>query len=494
MRKQAKRRFVGVPQGGKVKRLVGIDAIVQLNPKFGKPLKKGIDAMDRGDLLEAMRNFTECAYIDPTNKALLHFGAPAVERAYFSLARSENPPPIEQLNQWRDFAYTLMAAGAEAFPDDPVMQHNVGKFLQDEGHDDASIPWYRKALALKRDLVESWGNLGTALYSLGDVEQAEVCWSRCAAFAATDASGKMTQGYIWLRRGDYIRGWTALNARWEDRTFGLTYGRRDLLGKPWTGQPLKKGESVLLHGEQGLGDHVQFARYIPLMLARGIRVAGLETRAPLLRWFGECLPVAVVLRDKDPLPKYTHHAPLMSLPGLLKVWDPPAPLAPTVAAKRIEPEITDRKRIGLVWSGTTGNQVDAVRSLPPEMLRHLADWPGVTWVPLQYDPTGTLDMVARSWLGANVQLTSGYADVYGLAEIMKGLDAVVSVDTLACHVAGSIGVPCYVLHRFNREWRWGQATETTPWYPSHRMLTQSKPGDWTEVLERLRVSILERQP
>lgn len=477
----SKTRFRTHPGGLRAKKLTGLDAMMAVAPQFAKPLKAALGALDRGDLLESLRYFAVCAEIDPTNKALLHFGAQPLERAYFGLKQAENPPPEDQLLKWRDFAYTILVAATEAFPDDPVALHNVGRFVQDEGDDQGSIEWYRKALRIKQDQVESWGNLGTAHYTLGDVDRAEQFWSRCVAFDAENASGKLAQAYIWLRRGDTMRGWPALNTRWDDQTFGLTYGRKDLTGKPWTGQPLRRGDSVLVHGEQGLGDHVQFARYIPLMVERGIAVAGLETRGPLLRWFRECLSVPVVEREKDPLPKYTHHVPLMSLPGILQCWEPPAPIAPPVDRCRLE----GPRRIGLVWAGTRGNTADAHRSIEASELRHLADLPGVRWVSLQYDPSGSADITARAWLGEGVETTE-YRDVYELAQVMASLDAVVTVDTLACHVAGSIGVPCYVLHRFNREWRWQQHSERTDWYPSHQMLTCPRPGAWTDLLRSVR--------
>jgi hypothetical protein len=474
-----------------VKRLTGIDALIHMAPAFGKPLKAAIEAADRGELMESMRHFATAANIDPTNKALLHFAAPPLERAYFALKYAENPPDDNYLAQVRSFTWDIVSAAAEAFPDDPIAVHNVGKFLQDDGDDEGSVQWYRRGLALKRDQVESWGNLGTALYQLGHADEAEVCWSRCVAFPAENASGLYTQGFVWLRRGDYIRGWPALNARWEDRTFGQTYGRKDLLGKPWTGQPLRKGESLLVHGEQGFGDHVQFARYIPPLLERGIRIAGVETRAPLTRWFEQCLSVPVVVKDQ-PLPKYTHHVPMMSLPGLLKCWDAPKPLTP-ISWKPLRLTKTTNRRIGIVWAGTRGNQVDRVRSMPAELLGELADLPGITWVPLQYDPSGVADLTARAWLGKSVEASPSYQDALGLAEVMAGLDAVVTVDTLAAHIAGSIGVPTYVLHRFSREWRWSQHTETTAHYPSHVMLTQPAPDDWTSLVRQLRERLLGHQ-
>lgn len=490
MRKQTLRRVDNrrVPTSGRF----------AVSPQLAKPLQAALDAVQANDLVLALRYFGECAAIDPLNKAVLYFGSDAAQRAYFSLRYREDAESPEKLDQWRHAAFTLTAACHEADPADPVAVHNTGRFLDDDGQHEAAISWYRKALELKRSQVASWGNLGTCLYTLGKTEEAEVAWSRAVAFDAENPADRMTQGFIWLRRGDYLRGWPALNARWEDQTFNDQYGRKDLLGKPWTGQPLKKTDRLLVHGEQGLGDHVQFARYVPELIARGFKVAGLETRGPLKRWFEAALPgLPIVVRDKEKLPKYTHHVPMMSLPGLLGLEEIPPPLAHVDIGKqcidnalnleeRRKQDGSSTLRIGLIWKGTAGNPVDDKRSIPDDQLQHLADIPGVTWVPLQYDPTGTADMTARSWLGANVEPTPTYTDVLALAEIMAGLDAVVAVDTLGAHVAGSLGVPLYLLHRHNREWRWQQYSEATAWYPSAVQLTQPAPGDWETVLQDVR--------
>lgn len=462
------------------------NALTIVNPKLAKRLDRALAAMKANDLVLALKYFGECADIDPTNKAVLHFGSEAAQQGYFRLRYADPLPPADKLAQWRQSAYVLTAACHEADPGDPIAMHNLGRFLHDDGCESEAVEWYQRALAVNRAQVESWGNLGTCLYTLGDVQGAELAWSKCVAFEPTNPSGSLAQGYVWLRRGDYLRGWKALNARWEDQTFQTSYGRPDLGGKMWTGQPLKKRDTLLLHGEQGLGDHVQFARYIPELLARGINVVGLETRAPLKRWMEACLPdVPVYVRDKDQLPSYTHHCPLMSLPGLLGGEELPSPLTAFTKIGISDPYgITPPKRVGLIWYGTTGNPIDAQRSIPNEMLQHLADIPGVTWVPLQYEPEA--DVIARSWLGKSVEKAPRYADVLGLAEVMAGLDMVVAVDTLGAHVAGSIGVPTLLLHRHNREWRWGQIAETTEWYPSMTMLTQPKPGDWASVLASVR--------
>lgn len=462
-------------------------ALQVLNPRLAKLLDKALAAVRANDLVLALKYFGECAEIDPTNKAVLYFGSDAAQRAYFSLRYADPLPEGAKLAEWREAAFTLTCACHWADPNDPVALHNVGRFLHDDGQDAEAVDWYQKALSIKREQVESWGNLGTCLYTLGDVQGAELCWSKCVAFEATNPSGSLAQAYIWLRRGDFARGWPALNARWEDQTFQAQYGRPDLGGKMWTGQPLGKKDTLMIHGEQGLGDHVQFARYIPELIARGYKIAGLETRAPLKRWMEACLPdVPVFVRDKDTLPGFTHHVPLMSLPGLMGIEDAPRPLAPLYLHSPTYPTWEGRGHVGLVWKGTTGNPIDVQRSIPDALLGQLADLPGVTWVPLQYDPTGNADLTTRAWLGKAVEPTPAYKDVLDLSEIMAGLDMVVAVDTLGAHVAGSIGVPTLLLHRHNREWRWQQHAETTEWYPSVVQLTQPAPGDWTSVLAQVR--------
>ncbi len=468
-----------------VTKVEGRDALQVLNPELGPPLAKALEAVQNDDLNLAMTYFGRCAEIDPCNQAVLYFGSEAAQKAYFARKFSDPPAPPEKLEQWRNAAFTLTLACSEARPDDAVAMHNVGRFLDDELAPAHAIAWYEKALVLDPTQVESWANLGTCHATLGRMDHAERCWSRAVGFEAKNASGLMSQGYIWLRRGDYLRGWKALNARWLDPAFKGSYGRKDLGGQPWTGQPLKKSDTLFLHGEQGLGDHVQFARYIPELLSRGIKVVGLETRGPLKRWFEQALaetPVVVYERDKDTLPGFTHHAPLMSLPGLLGMEELPPSLAPSVPRGTIA-TVGGQRRIGLTWKGAVGNGVDAIRSIPDDLLRHLADISGVTWVPLMYDSSGTADLTARSWLGKNVEASPTYGNVYELGQIMAGLDMVVTVDTLCGHISGSLGIPTLMLHRYSPEWRWRVEGDWGPWYENMTHLKCPTPGDWTSLLQ-----------
>ncbi len=472
------------------KQLLGREAVaVLVPPNIKRPLLAALDAVDAGDMVTALSKFGECAAIDPTNKAVLYFGSDAAQKAYFHLRFADPPPAASLVSRWRAAAFTLSLAACEADPQDPVPAHNLARFIHDDGDDKGCVEWYRQALSLKRDFVESWGNLGTALYSEGHVEEAEACWTKCVTFETDQPSGLTSQAYVWLRRGDYARGWAALNARWSDPTFLAGYARKDLPGQMWTGQPLRKRDQLYVHGEQGLGDHVQFARYLPILIEQGYPVCGLETRAPLKTWMEACLPeVPIYVRDVDEKPHITHHVSLMSLPGILGLSDFPPPLKPDVprATKDISPRPL---RVGLLWRGTTGNMADFQRSIPVEKLEALSGMSGVTWVPLQYDPSGAAGLQASLWIGDNVEQAPPYDDVLGLAKVMMGLDMVVAVDTLGAHVSGSLGVPTLMLHRFCREWRWGQHTARTDWYPSVTNITCPKPYDWDGVLAEVRETL-----
>ncbi len=470
------------------KRLGGRAALETLcSPAIRKPLTKALDALDQGNLIVALQHFAAASAIDPTNKAVLYFSADAAQRAYFALKHQDHTPPADKLALWRQCTYDLSEACSEADPSDAVAAHNVGRFIQDDGDDAGSISWYQRALSLKREQVESWGNLGTALYTLGDVQSAEMAWTKCLMYPPENPTGMLAQAYVWLRRGDYARGWPALNARWNDQTFIQNYGRKDLRGQAWNGQPLRQRDRILIHGEQGLGDHVMFARFIPALVEQyGERIAGVETRAALKRWMEASLPgVPVFVRDAEPLPHITYHVPMMSLPGILGMTELPPPVGPSIENVPRGGDVRLIRRVGIVWSGAKGNLADSQRSIPVHLLNELAGIEGVTWVPLAYDPDGQLAIQASLWLG-NVEPCRPYRDVLGLAEAMASLDHVVTVDSLQAHVAGSLGVPTTILHRFNREWRWGQSSEATDWYPSTTNLTCPAPNDWSSVLRQVR--------
>ncbi len=468
-------------------RALTLDEIGPIPPRLGPVLAQALKFADANDLPHALQKFSECATLDhgayAMHRAVLIFGSDAAQRAYFMLKQAERPPAPEMLASYRKMAVDLSEALCEVVPTSKAF-HNYARFLHDDGLDAASVPLYEKAARLNREQVETWGNLGTAYLRLGQRADAERAWGKCVAFPAENASGMMAQAYIKIRRGEWAEGWRLLNKRWDDPTFTQTYGRKDLNARAtaWHGEPLKKGESVYLHGEQGLGDHVMFARYIPELVKRGVPIAAFETRVALKGWFDACwLGCPVTVRDEGAMPAFTHHAPIMSLPGILGMDTIPPPLAPAL------PPVENRAtcgtlRVGVVWRGTRGNIMDAQRSLPDECLAQLGSVTGIEWVPLLHDPSGENYLTAHVWIGDTVAEPPKFNDVLALAELMRTCDHVLTVDTLHAHLAGSLGVPSTVLHRYHREWRWGLDTTETAWYAGQRLVTCPSPDAWGEAL------------
>jgi tetratricopeptide (TPR) repeat protein len=461
------------------------------------PLAKALSAMENNDMANALKWFGECAKIEPFSKPVLYFGGQCASQAYSTL-KGENPNS-PNLPQWRDIAETLTRAAFQVAPDDAIACHNVGRFLQDTDQDDEAAEFYRHALMLNPKLVETWGNLGTLLYQRGDVALAWEAWERCISLPPRVPSGSLTQSYIHLRKGDYIKGWQAYGERWNDIFFQRSYGRRNDLGPDhWLGGKLPKNHRLLVHGEQGLGDHVQFARYLPVLIEQGYNVVGLETRAVLKRWMEASFPdVPVFVRDGGPLPGFTHHVSSMDLPRILgtTLETIPPPIRPDVGESLwhgmrngVTPRLSENYCVGIAWEGAKGNPADSLRSIPAEHLGILADIPGVTWVSLQFSPDAAL--TGRAWLGKNfIDGTEGCSDTLDTAHVMRRCDFIICVDTLTAHMAGTLGMPTWILHRFAREWRFLDAGKDCPWYPTARSLTQSAPGDWPGLLRSVRTEL-----
>lgn len=482
---------------------VGSPAWKRSIPKhLRRDLATALAALDDNRLGEAMIAFGACCDAamaahpgatepPPEIRPVLYFGAQGAKAAYFQL-RGERPDSPE-LDQWRQCAEDLTMAHMEMSPADAVAAHNAATFLQDLGRDADALTLYRRAASLDAGLSETWGNMGTLYYQLGDVARAWGCWDQCLRTPTTGGMAAVNQAYIHLRKGEYAEGWAKYNQRWQDIEFVRGYGRRDLSErKHWIGGTLPKSHRLYLHGEQGLGDHIQFARYVPVLQSMGYRIVGLETRSVLRRWMEASYPdVPIYVRDEEPPPAFSHHCSTMDLPGILGTTMETIPhlVRPIPEPMRRVYVSASERRIGIAWQGATGNPSDSQRSIPADQLWHLADIPGVTWVSLQFGDNGA--MVARSWLNAQ-DGTKGCADALDTAAVMRGLDLVVTVDTATAHMAGTLGVPTLLLHRFCREWRWGDITvtgERCPWYPSVRSLTQSRPSDWEELLLRVRAEL-----
>ena len=367
---------------------------------------------------------------------------------------------------------------------------NLGALEQRRGRSEAALRRYAAAVALAPADPRVWSNLGSARYWAGRLDLAGRAFERALALAPGFADGRFHRGLLRLLLGDYVGGFADYEERRKRRS-GIVRLRRAIPG--WAGED-PAGKRLLVWGEQGLGDTIHFARFVPLLTARGAEVTLAAPRrlVSLLRTLGG---VERVQSFEEPLPAVDLQAPLMSLPHLLGLGAAAAaPLAPYLASPPASAAfVTDgRPLVGLAWAGSPTNESDAWRSLALERLSPLLALKGLRFVSLQVGPRAA--DVAAAGLEGRLETREDLGDFADTAAVVAGLDLVVTVDTALAHLAGAMGKEAWVMLSHVPDWRWGMKGETTPWYPSLRLFRQESPGDWDGVVRRIARALAARFP
>jgi hypothetical protein len=297
--------------------------------------------------------------------------------------------------------------------------------------------------------------LGVALAAQGRFSEARPLYERCHAERPGHARVALSLGILRLATGDFAGGWPLYDLRLGFADFGAVVPPFPR----WEGQDLV-GKTLLVGHEQGFGDMIMCARFAAPLKAMGARVLWVAP-PPLTRLF-QALGVEVLTYDGRALAPPTRpdfHTHPFSIPRWLGVTPetiPPSPYLAGVGSAR-------PGGVGVVWRGRPSHPRDRLRSLPEDLGRALLARPGA----VSLDPADT-----------------GARDFQDTADLIAGLDRVVTVDTATAHLAGAIGKPVTILlPRHGLDWRWGEEGATSPWYPSARLLRQPAPGDWASVVE-----------
>lgn len=441
---------------------------------------------DTGRVAEALAPMRRAAALDPRDGQIalllgglcLAAGDPASAEAVFRALLSVQPEHA-----------TARLALANAVK-------SSGRFVE-------AVALYRTALAVAPGEATPWFNLGVTLGDLDRHGEAVPVYRRAARLDPGNADFRYNLSHALLITGQYEDGWPAFEARFH---CGVTIPER---GRPWwRGEPLE-GRTVLLYGEQGHGDAIQFIRYAPLVARAGGRVV-VECLPALTRLFARVEGVAEV----HPLGGATDFdlmCPLMSLPALFGTSlatvpaevpyldgaaageDRFAGLWPAAEGSVPEGTLT----VGLVWAGdphatdARWSRADRRRSIPLAGFAPLLEIPGLRLVSLQ---KGAAAEQARQapFAGRMVDVMDRAADFADTAALVRRLDLVISVDTAVAHLAGALGVPVWVLSRFDGCWRWIAGREDSPWYPTARVFRQDRLDDWRPVLDRVAAELRGR--
>jgi tetratricopeptide (TPR) repeat protein len=356
---------------------------------------------------------------------------------------------------------------------------------------------FARAVALKPDYLEAHTNAGIALRGLARPEEALVSLDRALALRPDDPTATWCKALIKLSAGDFGAGWPLYEARLEREPLrGLL---RSFDRPRWRGDAPIAGKRLFVYAEQGLGDTLQFCRYIPQLEKMGAQII-LEVQVVLRPLLGS-LPIHGTLIGRgEPVPEFDLHIPLGSLP--LALGTDLETIPGEVPYLHVKPEpvrdwsqrlasLTGLK-VGLNWQGNLQSEQLAAleaRSFPLATAAPLARIEGISLVSLQKG-AGSEQRAGVDFGNAIAQLTDphymGPEEIASeTAAILKGLDLLITADTALAHLAGALGVRVWVVLQAVPDWRWLTERTDSPWYPSMRLFRQRTPGDWLELFERV---------
>jgi Tfp pilus assembly protein PilF len=426
-------------------------------------------------------------------------------------------------------ALKFMAAAMKANPGAAKTEGNYGFILQKlERHDEALI-YFNLALVAAPNNISALLNRGISLYQLNRLIEALASFDRVlalqpknvnalynranvlselrrfdeslAAFAETlvqdpkHANAHWNESLTRLLLGDFEIGWKKYEWRWM--TESQKHQWRDFAQPIWLGAEPLVGKTMLIHSEQGYGDTLQFARYIPQLAAQGAEVV-LEVQPNLYSLLAGLKGASRVVPKGAPLPPFDMHCPIMSLPLAFKTALDSIPLdipyldAPTDRLRKWQERLppTSRLRVAFAWAGSATHKRDQARSIPLAKLQALVQKnDAIEWLSVQRDlRAGDAEILG---LHSHVQqLGSELNDFGDTAAVLALADLVITVDTAVAHLAGALGRSVWVLLPYSPDFRWLLDREDNPWYPNARLFRQPCLADWDSVITRVRESVL----
>ncbi len=372
-------------------------------------------------------------------------------------------------------------------PDMAEAYNNRGNVLQDlEGRGDA-IASYDKAIALKPDYAEAHYNRGNGLMELTRFVDALASYDKAIVLRPDYAEAYHNRSLCLLFLERYQEGWRQFEWRKKKPE---PVGRRPYSQPLWLGNENIAGKALFIYWEQGIGDTLQFCRYVPLAAALGAHVI-LEVQPPLVTLLRSLPGVAKLVARGEAVPHFDFHCPIMSLPLAFQTRREtiPARVPYLMPSKEIIEKWRSRlggngPKIGVAWAGNANFPADRNRSILLKNILPIFSIPGAKYFSIQKD----LRNGDQAILSANphiVQLGHAISDFQDTAAIMASLDLIISSDTSVVHLAGALGRPVWVLLQFIADWRWLLDCNDSPWYPTARLFRQDDTRSWANVVERV---------
>ncbi len=450
------------------------EGILELRPDHADALHcLGALAFQQGRFEDSVHLIIESLTLDPSN---------AEAEANLGSALSRTGRQAEALK-----AYQRALA---MDPDRAELRANTASLLRALGRPAEAAVHYEAALALQPGHAEAARNFGATLRELGRTDEAIIALEAAAKIRPDDAVVRTNLAIALLEAGRFDEGWREYE--WRFASKGIERGFAQPL---WDGGAFE-GKTLLVHAEQGLGDTIQFVRYLPRVKQHGGTVV-LECQPALVMLFDGLTGADEIVPHGEPLPVFDLHCPLLGLPRrfgtTLETIPATVPyLRPPKGRKLGRLRAAKGKlRVGLVWAGAAGHVNDRHRSIPLARFKPLAGLEGIQLVSLQVGERA-VDLADHGWAENVLDKADACTDLADTATLMGRLDLIVSVDTAPAHLAGALGVPVWLLLPFKPDWRWMRERDDSPWYPTMRLFRQKKSGDWPAVVQRLRRALVKQ--
>jgi len=367
----------------------------------------------------------------------------------------------------------------------PESHNNLGIALKDKDQLDDAITAWRQAIALRPNFANAHSNLGIALRDQGRFDEAIAAWRKAISLNPRCVDAHFGLAQALLLRGDWEEGWIEHEWRWQVKG---AQRPRPFAQPCWTGQDLT-GKTILLYADQGLGDTIQFVRYVPLLARLGANVV-LEVQAGLKKIAKRVQGATGVVERGHPLPPFDFYCPMFSLPLAFKTTLPSIPSE--IPYLSVDAQLVDSRqeklagfavgpKVALSWAGNPGHHNERNRSMNLSQLALLGTVSGVQFFSLQKGEAG--QQAANPPPGIQIiDWTDELRDFSDTAALVAQMDLVISVDTAVAHLAAAMGKPVWLLLPFVPDWRWLLNRDDSPWYPTMRLFRQKHRGDWQSVI------------
>ena len=387
---------------------------------------------------------------------------------------------LEEALSSYDKAISLHEDYAEAYS-------NRGLVLQDLKRLEEALSSYDKAISLHEDYAEAYSNRGTVLEELKRLDEALSSYEKAISINKDYAEAYWNSSICYLLAGNFNEGWARYEWRWQSKSISKTAGIRKFSQPLWLGTEVLKDQTIFLYAEQGLGDTIQFSRYVSLVAGLGAKVV-LEVQPSLVKLLSYLEGISQIISKGDKLPNFDYQCPLMSLPLAFKTELKTIPSVSkniSTDEKKVEKwqAILGEKtkpRVGIVWSGAVNHKNDLQRSLKlSQLITHLPS--DYEYLSLQkeisdVDKEVLIECCKIKHFGDDLK---DFTDTAALCEL---IDIVISVDTSVAHLAGTLGKNTWVLLPYSPDWRWLLDRNDSPWYSSVKLYRQEKINDWESAL------------